>query len=134
MQKRASLAAGAADVPGDRAAVEHALNRLTFGPRPGQVEEVQRLGLSRWIEQQLTPTSIDDSALASRLAPLPNQPDDVGRPAARNMSEQDRMEAQRRTRQFARQSVQALAAQKITRAVYSERSEERRVGKEWRAR
>ena len=121
MQNRASQAAAAADVPGDRAAVEHALNRLTFGPRPGQVEEVQRLGLSRWIDQQLSPASIDDSALTPRLTPLPNQPDDVGRAAVRNLSEQDRMEAQRRARQFGRQSVQALAAQKITRAVYSER-------------
>jgi uncharacterized protein (DUF1800 family) len=121
MQNRASQAAGAADVPGDRAAVEHALNRLTFGPRPGQVDEVQRLGLSRWIDQQLSPSSIDDSALTSRLTPLPDQPDDVGRAAMRNMSEQERMEAQRRARQMGRQSVQALAAQKITRAVYSER-------------
>src|SRR5688572_7212539 len=121
MQNRASQAAGAADVPGDRAAVEHALNRLTFGPRPGQVEEVQRLGLSRWIDQQLTPSSIDDSALTSRLTPLPDQPGDVGRAALRNMSEQERMDAQRRVRQMGRQSVQALAAQKITRAVYSER-------------
>jgi uncharacterized protein (DUF1800 family) len=121
MQNRASQAAGAADVPGDRAAVEHALNRLTFGPRPGQVDEVQRLGLSRWIDQQLSPSSIDDSALTSRLTPLPDQPDDVGRAAMRNMSEQERMEAQRRARQMGRQSVQALATQKITRAIYSER-------------
>jgi uncharacterized protein (DUF1800 family) len=118
---RGSLAAGAAEIPGDRAAVEHALNRLTFGPRPGQVEQVQRLGLSRWLEQQLTPSSIDDAALAGRLTPLPERPDDMNRVAARNLSEQERMDAQRRARQFSRQAVQALAAQKLTRAVYSER-------------
>src|SRR3954469_11147284 len=28
----------------------HALNRLTFGPRPGDVEEVRRIGLTKWIE------------------------------------------------------------------------------------
>ena len=50
MQNRASLAAGAADIPNDRAAVEHALNRLAFGPKPGQVAAVQRLGLSRWLD------------------------------------------------------------------------------------
>ncbi len=121
LQNRASLAAGAADIPGDRAAVAHVLNRLTFGPRPGQIDEVQRLGLSRWIDQQLNPASIDDAALAARLSPLPDRPDDIGRLAARNLSEQERMEAQRRARQFSRQSVQALAAQKLTRAVYSER-------------
>jgi len=121
MQNRASLAAGAADIPTDRAAVEHALNRLAFGPKPGQVEAIQRLGLSRWIDQQLNPSAIDDSALAARLTPLPDRPADIGRGAARNLSEQQRMEAQRRARQFSRQSVQTLAAQKLTRAIYSER-------------
>ncbi|HVG73207.1 MAG TPA: DUF1800 domain-containing protein [Vicinamibacterales bacterium] len=120
MQNSALLTAGA-DVPSDRAAVEHALNRLTFGPRPGQVEEVRRLGLTRWLDQQLNPSAIDDAALATRLRPLPDRPDDIGRVAVRNLSEQERMEAQRRARQFSRQSVQALAAQKLTRAVYSER-------------
>ena len=120
MQDRASVAAGGADIPGDRAAVEHALNRLTFGPKPGQVDEVQRQGLARWIDQQLNPSLIDDSTVQSRLVPLPDPPA-VDRRAARNLSEQERMEMQRRTRQASRQSVQALAAQKITRAVYSDR-------------
>jgi uncharacterized protein (DUF1800 family) len=121
IQNGASLSAGAADMPTDRAAVAHALNRLTFGPRPGQVDDVQKLGLSRWLDQQLNPSAIDDAALAARLAPLPARPDELGRVAGRNLSEQERMEAQRRARQFSRQSVQALAAQKLTRAVYSER-------------
>jgi hypothetical protein len=28
--------------------IVHALNRLTFGPRPGDVEEVRRVGLAKW--------------------------------------------------------------------------------------
>ena len=120
MQDRASVAAGGADIPGDRAAVEHALNRLSFGPTPGQVDEVQRQGLARWIDQQLNPSSIDDSAVQSRLTPLPDPPE-VDRRAARNLSEEERMQLQRRARQATRQSVQALAAQKLTRAVYSDR-------------
>lgn len=48
----------------------HALNRLTFGPRPGEVEEVQKMGLEKWIELQLNPEKIDDSRLEERLAPL----------------------------------------------------------------
>ena len=121
MQNGASQAAGAlAAVPSDRAAVEHALNRLTFGPTPGQVDEVQRLGLARWIDQQLNPASIDDSAVQSRLTPLPAA-QEVDRRAARNASEDERKAMQRRARQATRQSVQALAAQKITRAIYSER-------------
>ncbi len=51
--------------------VLHALNRFTFGPRPGEVEEVGRIGLDRWFEQQLHPETIDDSALDARLAAFP---------------------------------------------------------------
>lgn len=49
----------------------YALNRLTFGPRPGDVARVNGLGLDKWFEQQLNPASIDDSALEARLAAYP---------------------------------------------------------------
>src|SRR5215469_7375413 len=49
----------------------HALNRLTFGPRPGDVTAVQAMGLDKWIERQLNPESIDDSALEARLSMFP---------------------------------------------------------------
>jgi uncharacterized protein (DUF1800 family) len=48
----------------------HALNRLTFGPRPGDAESVSKMGVDKWIEQQLHPDKIDDSALEARLAPF----------------------------------------------------------------
>src|SRR5260370_41268837 len=51
--------------------VLHALNRFTFGPRPGDVAAVQAMGLKRWFEQQLNPASIDDSALEARLEMFP---------------------------------------------------------------
>ena len=51
--------------------VLHALNRFTFGPRPGDVAAVQAMGLQQWFEQQLNPASIDDSALEQRLAMFP---------------------------------------------------------------
>ena len=124
LQNRAPVAA-AADAPSDRAAVEHALNRLTFGPRQGQIEEVQRIGLSQWIDQQLNPSTLDDSAVVAKLPALPEQPENARAAArgaaARGATEQERMEMQRRARQFGRQSVQTLAAQKIMRAVYSDR-------------
>ena len=47
----------------------HALNRLTFGPRPGDVDRVLAMGVDKWIAQQLEPGKIDDSALEARLAP-----------------------------------------------------------------
>ena len=52
----------------DREEVVHVLNRITFGPRPGDVEAVQRMGLRNYIEQQLHPETIDDSALDQQLA------------------------------------------------------------------
>ncbi len=48
----------------------HALNRLTFGPRPGEVEQVGALGVEQWIEKQLRPEDIPDAALEARLAPF----------------------------------------------------------------
>jgi len=99
--------APAASIPSDRTAVEHALNRLTYGPRPDDVERVQKMGLSAWIDQQLTPSRVDDAALASRLPAIPPKPTTVNSP-------QD-------ARRYGREAVQALAAQKVVRAVYSER-------------
>ena len=46
----------------------HALNRLTFGPRPGDVDRVMAIGVDKWIDLQLSPNKIDDSALDARLA------------------------------------------------------------------
>jgi uncharacterized protein (DUF1800 family) len=48
-------------------AILHALNRLAYGPRPGDVERVRQMGLAKWIEQQLNPSSIDDKAVDARL-------------------------------------------------------------------
>jgi len=45
----------------------HALNRLTFGPRPGDYERVTKMGVDKWIDLQLHPEKIDDSALDARL-------------------------------------------------------------------
>jgi Protein of unknown function (DUF1800) len=50
--------------------IVHAVNRLAYGPRPGDVEQVRRLGLRRWIEQQLSPESVPDDALEARLRDL----------------------------------------------------------------
>jgi uncharacterized protein (DUF1800 family) len=52
-------------------AILHALNRLAYGPRPGDVERIKQMGLAKWIEQQLNPNSIDDKALDARLENLP---------------------------------------------------------------
>jgi uncharacterized protein (DUF1800 family) len=49
----------------------HALNRLTFGPMPGDLEQVKQMGVHQWIEQQLQPESIPENpVLLAKLAPL----------------------------------------------------------------
>jgi len=53
----------------ERQRVLHALNRLTFGARPGEADAVLAKGLDSWMEDQLHPESIDDSALNARVAP-----------------------------------------------------------------
>jgi uncharacterized protein (DUF1800 family) len=48
----------------------HALNRLTFGPRPGDVQQVLAIGVDKWIDQQLQPDQIEDKALNPRVGPF----------------------------------------------------------------
>jgi hypothetical protein len=66
----AKKAPAPAQIQGDERDL-HALNRLTFGPRPGDLAAVKAMGLDAWFEQQLNPASIDDSALDARLAAFP---------------------------------------------------------------
>src|SRR5580658_2079990 len=60
----------AAPGPDEQRRALHALNRLTFGPRPGDVQQVMAMGVDRWIDLQLHPEKIDDGALNARLEPL----------------------------------------------------------------
>ena len=48
----------------------HALNRFTFGIRPGDVDRVRSMGLDKWFDEQLHPDKINDNALEARLSPL----------------------------------------------------------------
>ena len=51
--------------------VLHVLNRLTFGPRPGDVDRVRDVGVEKWIRQQLQPQQIQENPLVeARLRPL----------------------------------------------------------------
>src|SRR6266851_6565965 len=52
-------------------AILHALNRLAYGPRPGDAERLRQMGLAKWIEQQLNPNSINDQAVEARLENYP---------------------------------------------------------------
>src|SRR5579864_9060969 len=51
--------------------IPHALNRLTFGPRPGDIAQVKALGVAKWIDLQLHPDRIPENpVLAAKLKPL----------------------------------------------------------------
>src|SRR5207253_810151 len=72
-QLRARASAPAADT--ERAVISaltardsalHALNRLAYGPRPGDIDRVAALGVMKWIDRQLKPEKIDDGLLAAR--------------------------------------------------------------------
>jgi hypothetical protein len=58
------------------ARILHALNRLTFGPRDGDLEAVRamgpgEIGLDKWFDGQLHPENIDETDLNARLAEYP---------------------------------------------------------------
>src|SRR4051795_2148401 len=128
----------AAGPPPTDAAIAHLLNRIAFGPRPGDVERVRAMGIERYLDEQLHPERIADAALSERLAGLTtvrlSQRDIV------NAFELPQIEARRARKQDAAAGgdpsaapprdpmalkanalVVELAEQKIVRAVYSER-------------
>jgi uncharacterized protein (DUF1800 family) len=68
----AALSAGSArsavpDHPDDKTVV-HVLNRIGFGPTPGDLERIHQSGLARYIDQQLHPEDIVDAGMTARLA------------------------------------------------------------------
>src|SRR6201999_1457718 len=75
----AALASGVNAAPPDRfeeklpndLAIRQAINRLTFGARPGDFERVRSMGLQQWIELHVHPESIPQTpVLDEKLKPL----------------------------------------------------------------
>jgi uncharacterized protein (DUF1800 family) len=118
--------AHALDLTGEERAL-HVLNRLGYGPRPGDVEQVLGMGVDRYIEMQLNPGSIPLPAeLSQRISNLSAAEMSAGeavaeflvaRKAARQDDEQGR--------QVRRETVQRMAGQiaeaRLVRAIYSPR-------------
>ena len=102
--------------------VLHVLQRLTWGPRPGDVERVQTMGLTAWLERQLDPRVIDDSATERALADLPTLTMSIAQlhheyPPADAQNLAPRPSAPSSPRRI----VEELQAARMLRAIHSER-------------
>jgi uncharacterized protein (DUF1800 family) len=138
----ASAAIEARELTADQQ-VAQALNRLTFGPRPGDAARVRAVGVDRWIALQLRPERIDDRAaeqVVDRLDMVKAEPRELvalfarvreaRREAARNdtasraQARREAMAADPELRTAARRlqrGVSDLQTAKLARAVVSER-------------
>ncbi len=131
----AVTAVSAATVPTDDQTITHVLNRVAFGPRAGDVDRVRALGLERYIDQQLHPDRLPDTAMAERLASLQTigmtsreisqkieQPFvEARRDQKQNADDADTPKMPNPLQQRANSVVIELGEQKILRAVYSDR-------------
>jgi uncharacterized protein (DUF1800 family) len=88
----------------DARTITHVLNRLGFGPRPGDVERVQQIGLAAYIDQQLTPDRIPNAALEARLVEFESLTMD-----SRELAEKYFLPADQMRQQIQRQQAQAGA-------------------------
>ena len=144
---RLTAASGSSAVPSnaDDKTIVHVLNRLGFGAMPGDIERVRRMGLDKYIQQQLRPETILDQPMTARLAELDTltlnsrelakdyfMPAQMAQRRAKQQAAAqpsdtatDKRDArtpeQIRLMQAQRQVFTDLAQQKILRAVYSER-------------
>jgi uncharacterized protein (DUF1800 family) len=116
----------AAPLAPDQQAV-HVLNRLAFGPRPGDVERVERIGVQRWIDEQLQPEAIAMPApLLARLDSLETVRRGAGASLAeylelrKQVRDEDEGARERRRRLDARVAREAAEA-RLLRAVDSPR-------------
>jgi uncharacterized protein (DUF1800 family) len=133
---------GAASVPNDDKTILHVLNRVGFGPRPGDVERVRALGLQRYIDQQLRPDRIADSGVNARLSGLETigmstheiaerierpllearrERKQEGTPKASQNDPPKQPPVPREMQERANRVLVELSEQKILRAAYSER-------------
>jgi uncharacterized protein (DUF1800 family) len=103
--------------------INHLLNRTAFGPRPGDVERVQDLGVEKYLEQQLHPDRIDDSSTERQLTHLTSIRMTTSEIMQKYRPLQQVRQLQLRPMLFnvPQQLLQELQAQRAVRAVHSQR-------------
>jgi uncharacterized protein (DUF1800 family) len=129
----------------DDKTILHVLNRIGFGARPGDIDRVRQMGLATYIDEQLHPERIADTAMASRLAGFETLalssrqiaedyyvPAQMARrqaqlankdaaPDAAGAQQKPRTPEQMELARKEREVIAELSEQKILRAVYSDR-------------
>lgn len=55
----------------DAQTILHVLNRMGYGPKPGDIDRVRAMGLAAYIDQQLHPEKIADTTVDTALAAFP---------------------------------------------------------------
>src|SRR5262249_49873271 len=72
-ERRVSIAAPSLPALNEDQKILHLLNRAGFGPRPGDIERVKRMGIEQYLNQQLHPEDISDEFLDKPLQALVTQ-------------------------------------------------------------
>ena len=113
----------------------HVLNRVTFGPRPGDIERVRQLGIQKYIEEQLNPRSMVDPVDSNeRYQSLKQSPMDLIRDfqtmrkeqqkfkkEGENASDDQKQAAKQALKKFYLNTEGAYKSAKLARAVDSPR-------------
>ncbi len=107
----------AAPLAGEQAAA-HVLNRLAYGPRPGDIEKVRQSGVQAYIEEQLNPPPLPP-ALAQRLDKLETLKLSAGEALARFQDARDGPQGERR--EVVQQMASEAAEARLLRAIESPR-------------
>ena len=101
--------------------INHLLNRIAFGPRPTDIEQVQDVGIQKYLEQQLHPDRIDDKSTDTRLEHLSS----IGMSTSKLMEiytpkrKSRNLQVPPMFRNVPQQLLQDLQTQKLIRAVHS---------------
>ena len=128
------LASGSAALAQERGApsngeaeAAHVLNRIAFGPRPGDIERVSRMGINRYIDEQLYPERIAMPAeLSARLASLSTSNATAGQlvgqfRADRRMAKEDGDAGKEKRKEMLRELGEQSADARLSLAVDSPR-------------
>jgi len=107
----------AAPLAGDQAAV-HVLNRLAYGPRPGDIERVRQIGVQAYMEEQLNPAPLP-VALSQRLDKLETSRMSAGDALARFQEARKEKDGERR--ELVKQMASEAAEARLLRAIESPR-------------